>query len=242
MKPAVITPYHQENFETLERCHNSVLNQTRRAVHIFVADGNSNSSIEKWDIQHLVLPQRHNNCGNTPRAMGALMAASQGFEPIFFLDADNWLRPHHIEIALKIHQNDPSIDIVASSRTIILDDGSQLDSAPEDVEQHFADTSTLGFFKRAYRSFPLWTLMPNGLAPICDRIVYESFKMLALKIHWHNERTLMFESHYANHYKLAGKKPKTRLHDPDWEQLRADLPSLLKEFEEIAGIQLSTNS
>ena len=38
--------------------------------------------------------------------------------------------------------------------------------APEDVERHFADTSTLGLFKRAYRSLPLWALMPNELALI----------------------------------------------------------------------------
>ena len=49
----------------------------------------------------------------------------------------------------------------------------------------------------------------------------------------------MFESHYANHYRLAGKSPKTPLHDPNWEQLRADLPALLEEFQSITGHQLS---
>ena len=239
MKPAVITPYHQENLKILERCHRSVCSQTAKVTHIMVADGSSRAVIDQWDGQHLVLPQGHRNCGNTPRGLGALMAASQGYEPIFFLDADNWFKPNHVELALELHHNDPSIDVVISGRNIVLDDGSILHEAPEDVEQLFADTSTLGLFKRAYRSLPLWTLMPNGLAPICDQVIYQCLKALPLKLHWHSEKTLMFESHYANHYQLAGKSPKTPVHDPNWEKLKADLPMLLDEFQALTGIQLS---
>ena len=242
MKPVVITPYHQESLKTLKRCHRSVLSQTIETTHILVADGSKKAEIDQWDAQHLMLPRCHNNCGNTPRGLGALMAASQGYEPIFFLDADNWFKPNHVELALAVHQNDPSIDVVISGRTILLDDGSQLDGAPEDVDQHFADTSTLGLFKRAYRSIPIWTLMPNGLAPICDRVIYECLKMLPLKLHYHKQRTLIFESHYANHYDLAGKKPKTPLHDPNWEQLRNDLPDLLDEFQRLSGLQLPSRA
>lgn len=239
MKPAVITPYHQETLETLKRCHNSVQAQTIKTTHILVADGNGRADIDNWDCQHFVLPQGHSNCGNTPRSLGALMAASQGYEPIFFLDADNWFKPHHVETALKVHQNDSSIDVVISRRIIVLDDGSLLEETPEDIEKHFADTSTLCMFKRAYRTLSLWVLMPNELAPICDRVIYECLKTLPLKLHWHSEPTLMFESHYANHYRLAGKSPKTPLHDPNWEQLRDDLPALLSRLQILTGIQLS---
>ena len=242
MKPAVVTPYHQESLEILERCHRSVCAQTIDTDHILVADGCSNAAINQWHGQHLVLPQVHGNCGNTPRALGALMAAAQGYEPIFFLDADNWYKPNHVEQALALHENDPSIDVVISGRIIVLDDDSFLDSAPEDLGQHFADTSTLCLFKQAYRTIALWSLMPDGLAPICDRVIYECLKILRLKIHWHGERTLMFESHYANHYKMAGKIPRTPLHDPDWDQLRADLPKLLDEFERATGLQLSAKA
>ena len=55
------------------------------------------------------------------QTLGALMAASQGYEPIF-LDADNWFKPNHVELALALHRNDPSIDVVISSRTILLDE------------------------------------------------------------------------------------------------------------------------
>ena len=242
MKPAVITPYLRENLNILERCHKSVLAQKAEATHFLVADGNGQAVIDHWNVQHLVLPYSNNNCGNTPRALGALMAASQGYEPIFFLDADNWLQPNHVEYALKLHQNDPTIDVVISGRTIVLDDGSLLDAAPEDVEQHFADTSTLCLFKKAYKTLALWTLMPNELAPICDRIIYECLKLLQLNMHWHHKPTLMFESHYLNHYRLAGKNPQTPLHDPNWEKLRADLPALLEEFQRVTGLQLSAET
>ena len=242
MKPAVITPYYKESLEILERCHQSVITQTSEATHFLVADGSRRAEIDQWNCQHLVLPQCHNNCGNTPRALGALMAASQGYEPILFLDADNWFKSNHVEIALALHRNDPQIDVVVSKRVIVLDDGSILDATPEDVERHFADTSTLCLFKRAFRSLPLWALMPNGLAPICDRVIYECLKTLSLKLHWHNECTLIFESHYANHYQQAGKKPKSPLHDPDWEMIRINLPKLLNEFDNLTGIQLRSEA
>ena len=240
MKPAVITPYHQETLEILERCHRSVCSQTAKVTHIhggrWQQQGRHRSM--GWPTSGSVATRPQELWKYTP-GLGALMAASQGYEPIFFLDADNWFKPNHVELALELHHNDPSIDVVISRRNIVLDDGSILHEAPEDVEQLFADTSTLCLFKRAYRSLSLWTLMPNGLAPICDRVIYQCLKALPLKLHWHSEKTLMFESHYANHYQLAGKVPKTPVHDPNWEKLKADLPALLDEFQALTGIQLS---
>ena len=40
-----------------------------------------------------------------------------------------------MELALALHQNDPSIDVVISGSTIVLDDGSLVDGATEDVDQ-----------------------------------------------------------------------------------------------------------
>ena len=101
MKPAVNTPYHQESLEILKRCHRSVRAQTTEATHFLVADGNSRAVSSTNGMANIwCCRERHNNCGNTPRALGALMAASQGYEPIFFLDADNWFKPNHVKLAL----------------------------------------------------------------------------------------------------------------------------------------------
>jgi len=36
---AVITPYHRESLELLQRCHQSCLNQAHPVRHVMVADG-----------------------------------------------------------------------------------------------------------------------------------------------------------------------------------------------------------
>ena len=140
-----------------------------------------------------------------------------------------------------LHQKDPTIDVVISGRKIVLDDGSLLSAAPEDVESispiHPHSACSIGL-----TGLPLWALMPSELAPICDRVIYECLKTLPLKLHWHSEPTLMFESHYSNHYRIANKSPMTALHDPNWEKLRADLPILLKKFHSLTGLQLSTKA
>jgi hypothetical protein len=242
MKPAVITPYHQEALPILERCHQSVGRQTVGVRHVLVADGSPRNEVDGWDCTHLRLPQCHGDCGNTPRSIGALHAASLGHHPIFFLDADNWLSPEHVETALAVQASDPSIDIVVMGRTIVLDDGTIVPPPPEDSLQHFADTSTLCCFRGAWRTLPLWALMPKELAPICDRILYESFKVLQLKVQWHPARTLWFESHYAAHYALAGRTSSTPLHDPDWAALRAAMPELLERYWEATGIRLAADA
>ena len=168
------------------------------------------------------------------------MAASRDLSH-FFLDADNWFKPNHVQLALDIHDKDPSIDVVISGRTIVLDDGSILDSVPEDVEKHFADTSTSACLEGLQKHCTLGINAKQAL-PICDRVIYECLKSSPLKLHWHKENTLMFESHYANHYELAGKRPQTPLHDPNWEQLRAELPILLAQFQCMTGLELSDKS
>ena len=53
----------------------------------------------------------------------------------------------------------------------------------------------------------------------------------------------MFESHYANHYRLAGKSPKTPLHDPNWgKNFELIYQPFLNEFQSMTGIQLSAKN
>ena len=66
MKPAVITPITKKISRSLNVA-TAVCSQTARVTHIMVADGSSRAVIDQWDGQHLVLPQGHRNCGNTPR-------------------------------------------------------------------------------------------------------------------------------------------------------------------------------
>lgn len=67
---AVITPYCSESLPVLERCHQSCASQTMPVRHVMVADGEARPEIDGWDCDHLVLPHRHADNGNTPRCLG----------------------------------------------------------------------------------------------------------------------------------------------------------------------------
>ena len=97
MRVAVITPYYKEPPAYLERCIDSVRAQTHGSVeHVLVSDGHPQDWIDAAAVRHLRLDCSHGDYGNTPRAIGALLAASEGCDAVAFLDADNWYHPEHV--------------------------------------------------------------------------------------------------------------------------------------------------
>ena len=84
--------------------------------------------------------------------------------------------------------------------------------------------------------------MPTKLSPICDRVIYECLKSSPLKLHWHKENTLIFESHYANHYELAGKRHRLLCTIQTGNSSGAELPILLAQFQCMTGLELSDKS
>src|SRR6478752_6087165 len=96
MKIAIITAYYNEPFEMLQRCHNSVKTQIGDVTHFMISDGKPHPDVDFWDgVVHIKLPN-HNDYGDTPRGVGAALAAAEGYDAICFLDADNWYEPDHI--------------------------------------------------------------------------------------------------------------------------------------------------
>ena len=239
MKPAVITPYYQEDEKILRRSYLSVRNQSVSAQHFYIGDGVSNPLIDTWSVVHLSLPINSANNGNTPRCLGALLAASLGHNPIFFLDADNYYLVNHIQEALSIKELNPDADVIFSGRQILLDDGTIFCPAPEDRLRLFADTSTMCFFKSSFSALWLWGVIPKKLSPICDRIIYESISTMGLSTAWTEKQSMIFESHYKAHYQAAKKIPMYKYHDPDWDYLKTILPSELSEFKAATGLDIN---
>src|SRR5579871_2244121 len=95
LKVAVVTPYYKESPEVLRKCHESVLAQTHKCDHFLVADGHP-SPLFANHPHHIILPHANGDNGNTPRAIGGLLAESQGYDAVAYLDADNWYEPTHI--------------------------------------------------------------------------------------------------------------------------------------------------
>ncbi len=206
-KPAVITPYHTEPFEIIERCHQSCLSQTIPCSHFLVSDGHVIQAINDLQAQHITLAHSHNDYGNTPRAIGALSAINQGFNPILFLDADNWFSSEHVENALATKAKNPYADVVASYRHLVLSDETIVEPDAEDTMRQHIDTSCLAMFESSFFLLPLWATMTKPLSVIGDRIMYSAFKNHGLAVEWTGARSLFYSTNYAHHWARAGKQP-----------------------------------
>lgn len=205
MKIAVITPYHTEPLDMLERAHKTVLAQTHPCTHYMIADGHARSEIDHWQVRHVTLPTAHHNNGNTPRAIGSLDAIGADFDAIAYLDADNWFEPEHIANLVK-HQAETGANIVSSGRVIHGMDGEIL--LPEGEQEDgtaTVDTSTMLFDRSAFAVLPLWGTMPNELGPNCDRYIFKGAQALGCTHHHSGHLTLHFTSRYGPHYRAAGQ-------------------------------------
>jgi predicted O-linked N-acetylglucosamine transferase (SPINDLY family) len=182
---AVVTPYYKERRAWLERCIESVKAQDYPVTHYMVADGFAQDWIDGAGVRHLKLDQGHADFGNTPRAIGAQLAVSEGFDAICFLDADNWFAPDHVTRCLEAADaSEEPVDYVVARRNFVRDDGSVIplahdEDAAADRDGHI-DTNCYFLLRGAYHTIPRWNLMPKPLAIVCDRvyrIVLESDKL-----------------------------------------------------------------
>src|SRR5438045_1031642 len=105
MKIAVITPHYREDVSILHDCHRSVRAQSVPCTHVMVADGSPSAEVQSWDVDHIILPRRHQDYGSTPRLIGSFHAAGLGFDGVAFLDADNWYRFDDLERLLYLHRH-----------------------------------------------------------------------------------------------------------------------------------------
>jgi hypothetical protein len=168
---AVITPYHEEAVEVIRRCHESVLIQSFKCLHVLVADGTLCAELDSWDCHHVVLPVSHNDIGSTPRLIGCFHAIGLGFDAVAFLDADNWYSPSHIANLMKI-MKDHDADFVSSGRMLWSLDGHRMGECPITNPRSFIDTNCMLFGRKAFMILHQWVLMPDYGHLIGDRIMY----------------------------------------------------------------------
>lgn len=221
---AVVTPYHREPLEWLERCHRSCLEQrggwTLR--HVMVADGHPRDEVDAWEVEHIRLPRAHADNGNTPRCLGAISAINQGYWPILFLDADNWYQPWHLDCVVALRHRHPVADVLAMGRQCVLPDGTPIPGLPdEDLEHRHVDTSCYVFYPSAFRALPLWGMMPPALGPVCDRFMLGSLHELGLVIAGTHHPSVVFTTHYSWGYQALGQPVPDDVHDVDWKRVNA---------------------
>jgi hypothetical protein len=152
-----------------------VQRQSVRTDHLLVADGHPQDWIDRTGVRHLRLDRPHRDFGNTPRGIGAVLAAAEGYPAISLLDADNWLQPDHVEACLSAAGNAQGgpCDFVVTRRNFVGPDGARIEVEDEPPELH-VDTNCFFFLEGAFHTLPAWVLMPPQLSPICDRTFWAS--------------------------------------------------------------------
>lgn len=203
---AVITPYFKETPEVLKRCVDSVKQQSIKADHFLVADGCPQDWVDRAGVRHLRLDTAHKDCGNTPRGIGALLAISEGYKGIGFLDADNWYDCDHVEQCCAVESSIEGVpaDLVAAQRRILLADGTPT-NLPEYADH--VDTSCYWLLEGAFSVAHYWLTMPRQVAPLCDRIFYRVVTANCLTMCHTNSVTVNFISNHARFYSTVGKAP-----------------------------------
>lgn len=167
---AIITPYCNEDRATLERCLNSVRRQSVPVDHIVIADGHAQAWIDQEPVRHVRLDAVHNDHGNTARGLGALLAASEGYEAVGLLDAENWLAEDHIEKCLATAaKHHGACDFVIARHVLMTPDGRQLPGGWERSAANL-DPSCFLFLRSSFHVLHHWVLAPKQLSPSREKI------------------------------------------------------------------------
>jgi len=203
---AVITPYYNETKDLLDRCIRSVRQQTLPADHILVADGYPQDWIDGEPVRHIRLDRNHADFGDTPRALGAMLAVSEGYAGIALLDADNWLENNHIASCIEASLRSESCDYVIARRNLCRPDGSVIDVEGAPISK-FVDTNCFFLLPGSYHLAPRFGLVPHELSPICDRIFLSVLEANRLHREIVTEKTVNYHCLWPAVYRMAGETP-----------------------------------
>lgn len=221
LRVALVTPYCGESADVLAQCLASVAAQTERCTHIVVGDGASNEGVRDFEVQHIVLPERHRDAGDTPRAIGAMSAIAQGFDAIGFLDGDNWLSPEHVATMCDLHA-ETGAQVMIARRSLHRLDGTLLRPRGEagDGVDH-VDTNCLFLTSAAFRMVPVWAMMPKRLHLAGDRMVWSTIQALGYQIARAERVTVHYRTGFREHYEESGETPPSAAKDA--KEVRASM-------------------
>lgn len=214
MRVAIITPYFKESRQTLLRCVESVRAQkispqVDEVVHVLVSDGHPQDWIDEMGLRHIRLGCSHGDYGNTPRSIGALLSASEGFDAICFLDADNWFDPEHVESCVDVlYRAAEPVDYVVARRRMVRDDGSIMPVvAGDDVGFRHVDTSCYFLSWSAFQTLGIWAVMPKPLSVVGDRVYRLALHQAGLKFAAVDVPTVNYLCTWSSFFNAIGEVP-----------------------------------
>jgi hypothetical protein len=238
---AIVTPYYRETRETLERCVESVKRQSVATDHFVVSDGYPQDWLDSAGVRHIRLGLAHNDYGNTPRGIGALLAISERYGGIGMLDADNWLEPDHVQACqAAAGSSRVDCDYVVARRTFRRPD---LSTLPVEEEAGHVDTNCFFFLRGSFCALPYWAMMPKNLAPLCDRYFFAMMRSQPFTQVKVSHATVNYLCLWSSNYRSIGEipPPGAKL-DIDRIKLMGWLTSLdsreLEIAERLSGVSL----
>lgn len=214
---AVITPYHDEPLAILEQCHQSVLAQEFPCLHVLVADGIPQPSIDGWNCHHVVLPKSHHDIGSTARLIGSYHAIGLGIDAVAFLDADNWFHSSHVLQLMEL-QLQTGAAFLSSSRMLCRLDGTVMGPCMQTDSETFIDTNCMLFTRDAFALLHHWVLMPDYGHLIGDRIMFHHVRHSGLKRGHNPAPTVFYRCGKEGLYRQLGEPiPEGVKPRPDYE-------------------------
>jgi glycosyltransferase involved in cell wall biosynthesis len=207
-KHAVVTPYHRETREVLERCIQSVRDQTVAADHVMVSDGFPQDWVDGAGVRHIRLDRSYADYGDTPRGIGAILAAQEGYETIGFLDADCWLEPDHVEYCLELaaQAGPDACDYVVAFRNERRPDGSLMEVNQPPPHRH-VDTNCFFFLRSGFHVLPVWASIPQEVSAVGDRLFYNAVRANNLRPQIAKRKTVNYTCLWESIYLAIGEDP-----------------------------------
>lgn len=207
MRIAIITAYFREDPAIIERCINSVRSQTVPVEHILVADGHAQDWIARENVRHIALDRNHGDFGDTPRAIGLLLAIREGYDAVQFLDADNLIYPHHAEMAAGLLRG-TSAHMLVLKRRFLRPDGSVLSyRSVNDETLAGIDTNCYLFARPSFPTALKWALIPGELSYMGAKVFRSVVSKAGHPVAVAPEPTVGYTSMWANTYTAVGEEP-----------------------------------
>lgn len=230
----VVTAYYKESREMLERCIASVAAQTARhdgsaiVDQMMIADGFPQDWIVASGLRHVELDRAHGDYGNTPRGVGAVLAISEGYDALCFLDADNAQQPEHVAACLaRAAELGPDCDWVISGRTFRRPDWTVLPIAATDTD---IDTNCFFFLRGSFHLLHFFGQQPREIALAGDQVFNAVLKNAGLIEGRVPGQTLDYLTLWASDYLRSGEVPPPEARPPaDGDAMQAWIDALPPE-------------
>jgi hypothetical protein len=197
-------------------------------------------------VRHIRLDKAHGDYGNTPRGVGALLAISEGYDGIGFLDADNWLEPDHVESCLAAARTTPDADYVIARRFLRRPDASVIPFREDRLPDH-VDTNCFFLLEGSYHMAHHFSTMPRAFSLVGDKVFYLALKAAGLIPARVPRKTVNYSCLWPTIYRLAGEEPPPQAkadidvsHLAPW--LASQTPRALEIINRRAGVRFAPSA